>query len=69
MYLHKKGFQIWTTEQLQQMGFSAEHAPYYAVVRFDPTKEVPFDKLPKLKKGKQTNVADIQPISEFIGIK
>ncbi|MBQ0136608.1 MAG: site-specific DNA-methyltransferase [Bacteroidales bacterium] len=65
----KKGFQIWTAEQLQQMGFSAEHAPYYAVVRFDPNKEVPFDKLPKLKKGRQTNVADIQPISEFIGIK
>lgn len=43
------------------MGFSAEHAPYYAVVRFD--------KLPKLKKGKQTNVADIQPISEFISME
>ena len=51
------------------MGFSAEHAPFYAVVRFDPAKEIPFDKLPKLKKGRQTNVADIQPISEFIGIK
>lgn len=66
--LAKKGFQIWTPEQLQQKGFCAEHAPYYAVVRFDPSKEIAFDKLPNLKKGRQTTVADIKPLSDFIGI-
>lgn len=65
----KKGFQIWTAEQLQQMGFSAEHAPYYAVVRFDPKKEIAFEKLPQLKKGAQTTVAEIRLFSDFIGIK
>lgn len=66
--LAKKGFQIWTPEQLQQKGFCAEHAPYYAVVRFDPSKEIAFDKLPNLKKGRQTTVADIKPLSDFTGI-
>lgn len=66
--LAKKGFQIWTPEQLQQKGFCAEHAPYYAVVRFDPSKEIAFDKLPNLKKGRQTTVADIKPLSDFIGM-
>lgn len=64
--LAKKGFQIWTPEQLQQKGFRAEHAPYYAVVRFDPEKEFAFDKIPNLKKGRQTMVADIKPLSEFM---
>lgn len=64
----KKGFQIWTAEQLQQLGFSAEHAPYYAVVRFTPKKEVPFDTLPNLKKRAQTTVATLRPISDFTTI-
>lgn len=66
--LAKKGFQIWTPKQLQQKGFCAEHAPYYAVVHFDPSKEIAFDKLPNLKKGRQTTVADIKPLSDFIGM-
>lgn len=41
--LTKKGFQIWTAESLQDLGFSADHAPYYAVLRFDSAKSIPFD--------------------------
>lgn len=33
----RKGFQIWTAEALREKGFSAENAPYYAVICFDST--------------------------------
>lgn len=67
--LTKKGFQIWTAEALREKGFSAENAPYYAVIRFDPSKPVPFDQPLDLHKRKYTQVAHIQPLSDFIGIK
>ena len=65
----KKGFQIWTAEALRQLGFSAENAPYYAVLRFEPTKPVNFNQPIDLYKKKYTQVAHIQPLSDFIGIK
>lgn len=67
--LTKKGFQIWTAKALQDLGFSAEHAPYYAVLRFEPTKPQTFDQLPNLHQRTNTNVAKIRPLSDFIGFK
>ena len=67
--LTKKGFQIWTAEALREKGFSAENAPYYAVIRFDPSKPVHYDQPINLHKRKYTQVAHIQPLSDFVGIK
>lgn len=67
--LAKKGFQIWTAEALREKGFSAENAPYYAVLRFDPSKPVPYDQPINLHKRNFTQVAQIYPLSDFIGIK
>ena len=67
--LTKKGFQIWTAEALREKGFSAENAPYYAVIRFEPSKPVPFDQPLDLHKRRYTQVAHIQPLSDFIGIE
>ncbi|MBQ8703744.1 MAG: site-specific DNA-methyltransferase [Bacteroidales bacterium] len=67
--LTKKGFQIWTAEALREKGFSAENAPYYAVMRFDPTNPVPFGQPINLHKRSFTQVARIQPLSDFIELK
>lgn len=64
-----KGFRIYKATDLQEKGFTAENAPYYAVFLFDPTKPVPFDQQIDLHKKKYTQVAHIQPLSDFIGIK
>ena len=66
--LTKKGFQIWTAENLQELGFSAEHAPYYAVLRFDPNKPVAYDQSVNLHQRAYTNVAKIRPLSDFVNI-
>ena len=66
--LTKKGFQIWTAENLQAMGFSAENAPYYAVIRFDTTKQTPYNKTVNLKQGSYTHVAKIRPLRDFIDL-
>ena len=65
----QSGFQIWTAEALQEKGFSAEHAPYYAVIRFNPQKSIPFDQSIDLHQGKYTTIAKIYPLSDFISIK
>ena len=65
--LKKKGFQIWTAKTLQEKGFDAENAPYYAVLHFDNKKPIPFDIQVNLCQKKQTNVAKILPLSDFIG--
>jgi len=67
--LAKKGFQIWTAEALREKGFCAENAPYYAVLRFEPNRQVQYDQPVNLNKKKYTQVAHIQPLSDFIGIK
>ena len=67
--LTKKGFQIWTAEALREKGFSAENAPYYALIRFEPSKPVHYDQPINLHKRKYTQVAHIQPLSDFVGIK
>lgn len=67
--LTKKGFQIWTAENLQTLGFSAEHAPYYAVLRFDSSKPITSDFPVNLHQRAYTNVAKIRPLSDFISIK
>lgn len=66
--LTKNGFQIWTAESLQELGFSAEHAPYYAVLRFDSTQSIPFDQTVNLHQRAYTNVAKIRPLSDFVNI-
>ena len=67
--LTKKGFQIWTAEDLQALGFSAENAPYYAVLRFDATKTIPYDQEIQLQQRAYTHVAKIRPLSDFVGVK
>ena len=67
--LTKKGFQIWTAENLQELGFSAEHAPYYAVLRFDSSKSVAYDQDINLHQRAYTNVAKIRPLSDFINLR
>ena len=67
--LTKKGFQIWTAEALRNIGFTAENAPYYAVLRFAPDKQVQYDQPIDLNKKRYTQVAHIQPLSDFVGIK
>ncbi|MBQ8386280.1 MAG: site-specific DNA-methyltransferase [Paludibacteraceae bacterium] len=67
--LTKKGFQIWTAQALQELGFSAENAPYYAVLRFDASKTVPYDQEIQLQQRAYTNVAKIRPLSDFVEVK
>ena len=67
--LKKKGFQIWTPEALRQNGFEAENAPYYAVLCFDNTKEIPFTRSINLSQRKNTHVAKILPLSDFIELR
>lgn len=64
-----KGFRIYKATDLQEKGFTAENAPYYAVFLFDPTRPIPFDQPIDLHKKHYTQVAHIQPLSDFIGIK
>ncbi len=67
--LTKKGFQIWTADNLQKLGFSAEHAPYYAVLYFDSSKPIAYDQSVNLNQRAYTNVAKIRPLSDFINIR
>lgn len=64
--LSKSGFQIWTAGNLQKLGFSAEHAPYYAVLRFDATKPIQIERPINLHQRAYTNVAKIRPLSDFM---
>ena len=66
--LTKKGFQIWTAESLQKLGFTAENAPYYAVLHFDPNKPLAPDTHVNLLKGRYTTVATIRMLTDFIDI-
>ena len=66
--LSKKGFQIWNAENLRAIGFSAENAPYYAVMQFDTHKEIPHINTINLKQRAFTNVAKIRPLRDFIDI-
>lgn len=61
----KDTFQIWTKETLIKYGFNPMSSPYYAVLRFDPTKPVTCEKVPSLIKGKGTYVAKILSITDF----
>ena len=67
--LSRKGFQIWTAETLRENGFSAENAPYYAVLHFDATQPITFDQSIELHKKRYTHIAHIQPLSDFIGLE
>lgn len=64
--LAKKGFQIWTADTLRAKGFSAENAPYYAVLHFDATMPVLLDIPIELHKKQYTHIAHILPLSKFI---
>jgi hypothetical protein len=68
--LKTKGqFQIWTKETLEAHGFHPEHAPYYVVLLFDNTQEIPLNKKINIKERLNTYRARIRPLSDFIGIK
>ena len=56
-------------QNLQNMGFSAENAPYYAVFLFDSNKPIRFDQEIDLHKKKYTQVAHIEPLRYFVTIK
>ena len=64
-----KGFRIYKASDLQEKGFTAENAPYYAVFLFNPAKPIPFDQPIDLHKRKFTQVAHIEPLSTFISLK
>lgn len=66
--LTKKGFQIWTADSLQSLGFTAENAPYYAVLRFDSTNPISYKHTINLTQRVYTNVAKIRPLSDFIDV-
>lgn len=67
--LTRKGFQIWTDKALQDMGFSAENAPYYAVLHFDASKTILYDQELNFSQRAYTHVAKICLLSDFVGIK
>lgn len=67
--LTRRGFQIWTADALRDKGFTAENAPYYAVLHFDPSKPVSYDQPIDLHKKRYTTVAQIKPLSDFVGIR
>ena len=67
--LTKPGFQIWTAEALREKGFTAENAPYYAVLHFDTSRPIPFDQAVDLHKRQYTQVAHIHQFSDFVGIR
>ena len=64
-----KGFRIYKASDLQEKGFTAENAPYYAVFLFNPAKPIPFGLPIDLHKRKYTQVAHIEPLSTFISLK
>ena len=64
-----KGFQIWTAEALREKGFSAENAPYYAVICFDSTTPIPFEQNIDLHKKRYTQVAHILPFGDFVSVE
>ncbi len=65
----RKGFQIWTAEALREKGFSAENAPYYAVICFDSTTPIPFEQNIDLHKKRYTQVAHILPFGDFVSVE
>ena len=65
----RKGFQIWTAEALREKGFSAENAPYYAVICFDSTTPIPIDQPIDLHKKRYTQVAHILPFGDFVSVE
>lgn len=67
--LTKKGFQIWTALALQELGFSAENAPYYAVLHFDTSKSMAFHQPINLIQRNYTNVPKLHPLHDFILLK
>ena len=67
--LTKKGFQIWTAENLQALGFSAENAPYYAVLRFDTSKSIAPHQPINLMQRSYTNHPKLLPLHNFILLK
>ncbi len=64
-----KGFRIYKASDLQEKGFTAENAPYYAVFLFNPAKPIPFDQPIDLHKRRYTQVAHIELLSTFISLK
>lgn len=46
-----------------------ENAPYYAVLCFDNTKEIPLTKFISLSQRKNTTVAKILPLSDFMELR
>lgn len=61
-------FQIWTRETLEKHGFQPEHAPYYVVLLFDKSKEIPICKEINVVQRLNTYRAKIRPLSDFLGI-
>ena len=64
--LKKKGsFNIWTKENLEQIGFSPENSSYYIVLKFDNIHSLSIKKIPDLREGKNTYMAKIKKLSDF----
>lgn len=64
--LTKSTFQIWTVDELNSKGFNAQHAPYYAVLHFDNSVELPLNDTSALEQGRNTFTAKLMNIGEFV---
>ena len=62
---NKGSFKIWTKENLEEIGFTPEHASYYIVLLFDNTKELKFRKDIKINQGHNTFKAGIVKMNEI----
>lgn len=67
--LAKKGFQIWTADNLRALGFSAENAPYYAVLHFDADNPLSLDHPLNIQQRTYSTIAKIRPLRDFVGLK
>lgn len=61
-------FRIYTREELRALGFNPEHALYYAVIEFDNSKTIPYNRLPNLIRAHATALPDVRPLSHFLWV-
>ena len=62
---NKGSFQIWTKENLEQIGFSPAHAAYYVVLQFDNSKELEVRTNWKINERYNTFKARIAELNEM----
>ncbi len=64
--LEKSTFQIWTADTLNSNGFNAQHAPYYAVLHFDNSKEIKINYTESIPQWRNSFTATVMNIGDFV---